>query len=82
MAGADGPVVGVSALGVGCGQPTHEGGEVAILAGPQQQMEAVGHQVVSQQSHVEASDGLPQDALERSIVGITIDDNQLRIRPV
>jgi hypothetical protein len=72
-AGAVRPVTGVRALGVGHGQPAHEGGDVAILAGPQQQMEVVGHEAVRQQSHVEAGDSLLQDPL------IIVEDRQSRI---
>ena len=57
-------------------------GEVAILAGPQQQVEVVGHQAVGQQSHVEAGDGLLQDPLERGIVVIIVEDSQSGISPV
>jgi hypothetical protein len=74
--------MGMSALGVGHGQPAHEGGEVAVLAGPQQQMEVVGHEAVGQQSHVEAGDGLLQDPLERGIVVIIVEESRSRISPV
>ncbi len=81
MAVAGHPVMGMPCgTGVGHVQPAHEGGEIAVLAGPQRQIEVVGLEAVGPQSHVEASDGLVQDTLERRIVVIALEDSQSRIR--
>ena len=82
MASASRPVLGVPAQVWVMVSQRHEGREVAILAGPQEQMEVVGHEAVGQQSYVEAGDGALQDPLERGIVVIIVEESQSRISPV
>ena len=71
MTGAGRSVVRMPPLGVRHGEPAHEPEEVAILVGPEQDVEVVGHQAVSQQSHVMAHDRLREerwDAAQSSLV--------------
>ncbi len=69
-------------LGVRHGESAHEPEEVAILAGPQQDAEVVGHQAVSQQPHLMAFHRLRQDALERRIILVGLEDSQPGVGPI
>jgi hypothetical protein len=82
VSGTGRPVVGVPALGMCHGEPAHKAGEVAVLARPEQEMEVVGHQAVSQQSHVVAGDCLGQNSLERCIVTVIVKDGRARVGSV
>jgi hypothetical protein len=68
--------------GVRHGEPAHEPGAVAILTGPKQDVEVVGHQAVSQQSHVMAHHRLREDALERRIILVGLEDSQPGVGPI
>lgn len=68
MARPDRMSMRVPPLGVGHRQPTHEPREVSIGAGPENQMEVVGHDAVCQEPHGVARDRLAQDALEGEII--------------
>jgi hypothetical protein len=63
MTGAGRSVVRMPPLGVRHGEPRREPGEVAILAGPERDVEVVGHQAVSQQPPVMAHHRLREEAL-------------------
>jgi hypothetical protein len=82
MTGAGRSVVRMPPLGVRHGEPAHEPGEVAILAGPEQDVEVVGHQAVSQQPHVTAHHRLREDALECRIFLVGLEDSQPGIGPI
>jgi hypothetical protein len=69
-------------LGVRHGEPAHEPGGVAILAGPEQDAEVAAHQAVSQQSHVMAQHRLREDALECRISLIGLEDSQPGVGPI
>ena len=63
MAGAGCSVVRMPTPGMRHGEPAHEPGEVAILPGPQQDVEVAAHTAVSQGSHAMAHHRLREDAL-------------------
>src|SRR5205814_4742552 len=68
--------------GVRHGEPAHEAGEVTILAGPEQEVEVVGHEARGQQPHVRARDGLGEDALECGIIPFGPEESQAGVGPV
>ncbi len=82
MTGAGRSVVRTSPLGERHGEPAHEPGEVAILTWPEQDVEVVGHQAVSQQSHVMAHHRLREDALECRIILVGLKDSQPGVGPI
>ncbi len=81
MTGAGRSVVRIPPLGVRHGEPAHEPGEVAILAGPQQDTYVVRHQAVIQQSHVMAHHH-HEDALGCRIILVGLEDSQPGVGPI
>ena len=80
--GAGGSVVRMPPLGVRHGEPAHKPGVVVILAGPEQDVEVVGHQAASQQSHVMAHHLLREDALGCRIILVGLEDSQPGVGPI
>jgi hypothetical protein len=76
MTGAGSVVMGVPPLGVGQGQPLHELGQVPIAPGPEQEVEVIGHQAVSQQPHIEPGHGFGQDPFERGEIAVVVEDSE------
>jgi hypothetical protein len=76
MTGAGGLVMGVPPLGMGQGQPLHELGQVPIAAGPEQEVEVIGHQEISQQPHIEPGHGFGQDPFERGEIAVVVEDSE------
>jgi hypothetical protein len=76
MTGADCVVMGVPPLGVGQGQPLHELAQVPIATGPEQEVEVIGHQAVSQQAHTEPGHGFGQDPFVRGEIAVVVEDNE------
>jgi hypothetical protein len=75
MTGAGGVEMSVPALGVGQGQSLHELGQVPIAAGPEQEVEANGHQAVSQQPHIEPGHRLGQDLFKSGEIAVAVDNS-------
>ena len=70
--GAGGMTMGVPALRVGEGKPADEPRQVAVLAGPDDQMPMVGHHAMGEQAHARSLDRLLKDAFERFEVGVLV----------
>jgi hypothetical protein len=67
--------MGMPALRVSHGQPGHEAGRVAVGAGPDREVEVVGHEAAGEQAHVLAVLGLGQDALEGRAIAVVLKDS-------
>lgn len=67
---------GRATAGCGHGTPAHERGQVAILAGPEHEVQVVGHQAVGQQPHVIRYHGLREDALGGGIFLVAIENRR------
>ena len=53
-------------------QPVHPAAEIAIVIGPQGQMEMIGHQAISQHAHRRALAGLGQEGDEGLVVTVVM----------
>ena len=75
-AGAGGVVVGVPALGVGELEPAHEVGEEVglVLAGPEDEVEVVGHEDVGEDAEGVTGVGLFEGAFKGDVVGGCVED--------
>ena len=62
-----GAVMAMVALGVRREQPLHPTSQIAIMTGPQYQVEVVGHEAIAEQVHRQAS-ASADDRLDEGIV--------------
>jgi hypothetical protein len=67
-------VVRVPTHGMRQGQPMQELGQFAVLMGPDNEVEVIGHEAIGQQAHGHFVLGLAQDALEGGVVAVLMED--------
>ena len=63
-------------------QPVHPAAQVAVLAGPEGQVEVVGHEAVGQDAHRAADTGLGHHVEEGVIIVGLVEDRGSRVPPV
>jgi hypothetical protein len=71
---ADGVVAGAPALGVGEGEPLHEGGELAVAMRAQEQVPVAGHDAVGEDFEWGALVGLEEGGEEGEVVLVAFED--------
>ena len=71
---AGGAVNGDVAADVGVHEPVHPAAQVAVVMGPYNEVEVVGHEAVGQESHGNAQAGLGEQAEERLVVRVMVED--------
>lgn len=78
----DGPTAGAAVrspqgLRVCGSQPLHEGGEIPIMQGPQDQMPVIRHEGVREDTHGYARHGVQEDLDEAPVVRLTLKKHQV-----
>ncbi len=68
------PVAAAVAVHVGGQQPLHPGTQVVVAAGPEDEVEVVGHQAKADQPHRDAGAGLAEEADEAVVVVGVVED--------
>src|SRR5262249_16113752 len=79
---AAGVVVLVVAANVGGQQPLHPGAEVAVVVGPEGEMEVVGHQAIAQEAQRQPFAGLAEELDEGPLIAVLVEDGGAAVAPV
>lgn len=82
MADADGAVGGVEPLGVELSDPSHKGGQIAVVSGPDQQVPVIAHQAIAAQTHGETLDAFGEDLLESPEIIVFAEDAKTAVGPI
>ena len=77
-----GLVLGVPPLGMGERKPTHEAREVVVGAGPDDQVEVIGHDAVGEEPNGDSLVGLGQDVYEGVVVASVLKKSEASVRSV
>jgi len=72
----------VPPLSVGDGDPMHEGSQVAVGAGPEDEVEVVTHDAVAAKSHVETVNAFSEDLLEGEKIAVLLEYSQAAVGAV
>jgi hypothetical protein len=63
-------------------EPAHEVAELAVLTGPERQVEMVGHQAIGEQTDGHALAGFPDEREEGGVIAVLAEDPLAAIAPV